>query len=108
MFNTFTKCCSIIAMFALYFYSAPAAYAQDCDANELTLELVFDGYADETSWDIADAAGNIIASGGDYAYGTASATETACLADGIYTFTMYDFYADGMCCLLWRRQLYID
>ena len=46
MFNTFTKCCSIIAMFALYFYSAPAAYAQDCDANELTLELVFDGYAD--------------------------------------------------------------
>ena len=99
MFNTFTKCCSIIAMFALYFYSAPAAYAQDCDANELTLELVFDGYATETSWDIADAAGNIIASGGDYAYGTASATETACLADGIYTFTMYDIYADGMCCL---------
>ena len=98
MFNTFTKCCSIIAMFALYFYSAPAAYAQDCDANELTLELVFDGYAEETSWDIADAAGNLIASGGDYAPGTASATETACLADGIYTLTMYDVYADGMCC----------
>ena len=98
MFNTFTKCCSILAMFALYFYSAPAAYAQDCDANELTLELVFDGYAEETSWDIADAAGNLIASGGDYAPGTVSATETACLADGIYTLTMYDIYADGMCC----------
>ena len=84
-------------MFALYFYSAPAAFAQ-CDANEVTLEIVFDTYSSETSWDIADDAGNILASNG-YDAGTPSATETACLADGMYTLTMYDAYADGMCCL---------
>jgi hypothetical protein len=83
-------------MFALYFYSAPAAFAQ-CDANEVTLEIVFDNYSSETSWDIADDAGNILASGA-YAAGTATATETACLSDGMYTLTMYDVYSDGMCC----------
>ena len=98
MFNTFTKCCSIIAMFALYFYSAPAAHAQDCDANDVTLDLVFSNYASELSWEITDAGSNVVATGGPYSYGDVSAQEVACLADGTYTLTMIDSYGDGMCC----------
>jgi hypothetical protein len=83
-------------MFALYFYSAPAAHAQDCDANELTLELLFDNYSSETSWDIS-LDGTSVASG-SYAYGTASATESICVGDGLVTFSIFDSAGDGMCC----------
>ena len=97
MFNTFTKCCSIIAMFALYFYSAPAALAQ-CDANEVTLDLIFSNYAGELSWDITDADGNVVASEGPYANGDVSAQIVSCLEDGLHSLNMYDSYGDGMCC----------
>ena len=96
MFNTFTKCCSIVAMFALYFYSAPAAHAQDCDANELTLDLLFDNYSSETTWDVA-LNGTSVASG-SYTGGTSTATESICVGDGIVTFSIYDTACDGMCC----------
>lgn len=94
MFNTFKKCCGIVAMFALYFYSAPAAFAQ-CDANEVTLTLVFDNYPSETGWSITDADGNEVAGAPQ---GTATESAVACLADGCYTLTMTDQYSDGMCC----------
>ena len=94
MFNTFKKCCGIVAMFALYFYSAPAAFAQ-CDANEVTLTLVFDNYPSETGWSITDADGNEVAGAPQ---GTATESAVACLADGCYTLTMTDQYGDGMCC----------
>ena len=98
MFNTFTKCCGILAMFALYFYSAPAAYGQ-CDANEVTLSLTFDSYASETSWEITDGSGAVIASAASGSYTGGSVDETLCLLDGCsYTLTMSDVYCDGMCC----------
>ena len=93
MFNTFKKCCGIVAMFALYLYSAPAAFAQ-CDGTELTITLDFDAWADEASWDLSSDSGEIIASG----VGTvnnSTETATACVADGCYTFTMNDSYGDG-------------
>ena len=86
MFNTFKKCCGIVAMFALYLYSAPAAFAQ-CDANEVTLTLVFDNYASETGWSITDADGTEVAGA---ASGAATESAVACLADGCYTLTMTD------------------
>jgi hypothetical protein len=100
MFNTFKKCCGIVAMFALYFYSAPAAFAQ-CADNEVTLTLVFDDYASETGWSILDADGNSVASAGSGSYAGmngGTATPTACLPDGCYTLTMTDSANDGMCC----------
>jgi len=97
MFNTFKKCCGIVAMFALYLYSAPAAFAQ-CDANEVSLALVFDNYASETGWSITDADGNEVAGDPQGTFSGESADIVACLADGCYTLTMTDQYSDGMCC----------
>ena len=97
MFNTFKKCCGIVAMLALYLYSAPVAFAQ-CGGIEVTVDLVYDNYPTETTWNITDAAGNILASGAG-ASGDTEATATACLVDNAcYTFTIEDQYADGMCC----------
>jgi hypothetical protein len=71
--------------------------AQICPFNEITIRFVFDGYASETSWDIVDSDGNIVAEGGgDWADGTPDAITTACLQDGEYTFTVYDVYGDGL------------
>ena len=99
MFNTFKKCCGIAAMFALYLYSAPAAFAQ-CADNLVTLTLVFDNYASETGWSISDSNGNVVAAAdeGTYADGTSNAAPTACLPSGCYTLTMTDQWGDGMCC----------
>ena len=98
MFNTFTKCCSIVAMFALFLYSAPAAFGQ-CDANEVTLSLTFDSWPEEAGWSITDADGVEVAyaAAGDYATvpDGGSVDATACLADGCYTLAVTDSYGDG-------------
>jgi len=55
-------------MFALFLYSAPAAFGQ-CDANEVTLSLTFDNWPEEAGWSITDADGVEVAyaAAGDYA-----------------------------------------
>ncbi|RME00077.1 MAG: hypothetical protein D6816_14135, partial [Bacteroidetes bacterium] len=72
-----------------------------CSQNALTLTIVLDNYPEETSWEITDDAGTVVASSGgtygSYADG-ATATENICLADGCYTFTIFDVYGDGICC----------
>ena len=100
MFNTFKKCCGIVAMFALYLYSAPAAFAQ-CDGVELTIELTYDNWPEESSWSLMDASGAEVAAGDAYSSGALAAdgsTETivACVAnDACYTLTVSDVYGDG-------------
>jgi hypothetical protein len=57
-----------------------------------------DTYAAERSWDIVDSAGVVVESGGDdYSNisGGQQIVETMTLADGCYTFTIYDSYSDG-------------
>lgn len=68
--------------------------------NAVTLTIVLDNYPEETSWDIQDTNGNVIASGGTYGSQADGSTvvENICLADGCYDFTMYDAYGDGICC----------
>ena len=63
-------------MFALYFYSAPAALAQ-CEANEVTLDRIFSNYANELSWDITDADGNTALSTDNSLTITAVASQTS-------------------------------
>jgi len=55
-----------------------------------------DFYIGETSWDVTDAFGNIVASGGGYANGQGLTVETLCLPPGCYDFTIYDSYGDGL------------
>lgn len=69
--------------------------AQICD-TPVIIDFVFDGYASETSWEIHDNAGELVASGGGYADGRATAQSQFCMDAGTYTFTVYDAFGDGL------------
>ena len=73
--------------------------------HNLTLELVFDQYRSETSWELTDSNDDVVSFGEDYGanFGSAGAypnppINISDLADGEYTFTIFDSYPDGMCC----------
>ena len=71
-----------------------------CSDNEVIINITFDNYPEETSWTLKNDSGSTIASG---AYSTSNAdgstvTETLCLVDDCYTFTINDAYGDGICC----------
>ncbi|MEM5566029.1 hypothetical protein WNY78_12980 [Psychroserpens sp. AS72] len=66
--------------------------------SDLTMQIVTDNYASETTWEIVDANSAVVASGGPYDDGTAGDAVGAnvSLAAGCYTFTIYDSYGDGL------------
>jgi len=84
--------------------------------SEVTLTLTTDNFGYETAWQITDCGSNVLASGGNpvvppggtqvaspsdpgaYASST-TYTETICLEDSCYCFTIYDDYGDGICCV---------
>lgn len=73
------------------------SYIQNCTEIEATLNFNFDGYASETTWVIKDSLGGTVASGGPYADGDATASETITLCAGRdFTFTINDSYGDGL------------
>lgn len=65
--------------------------------NDMTLVMNDDTYGSERTWDIIDASGAIVESGGPYSNVSGGQVLTAnfTLADGCYTFTIYDSYGDG-------------
>lgn len=67
-----------------------------CEGTDFVIDFEFDGYASETSWELADADGNVLVTGGDYEDGTATASRSLCLDSGTYTFTVTDSYGDGL------------
>jgi len=67
-----------------------------CNDTEVTFALTTDNYGSETSWSITQGS-TTVASGSGYA-SNQSYTETICLPDGDYTFTINDQYGDGICC----------
>lgn len=67
-----------------------------CTDTEVTLTLVTDNYGSETSWSLSGPSG-VVASGSGYG-NNQTTTETFCLPDGCYDFTINDSYGDGICC----------
>lgn len=63
--------------------------------NSATLNIVFDAYPGETTWELATG-GAVVASGGPYS-GT-DLVEDWCLESGDYEFTIFDAFGDGICC----------
>jgi hypothetical protein len=63
------------------------------------LDLTFDCWPNEVSWElVSDATGNVLASGDGYP-GNAdgeTVTDVFCLAEGCYTFSIFDSFGDGM------------
>ncbi|MEZ4758103.1 MAG: GEVED domain-containing protein [Flavobacteriales bacterium] len=68
-----------------------------CPANGLTVEFQTDGLPFETTWEIRNGAGNVVASsGGPLVAPNGIQTESACLPDGCYTLRVLDAGGDGM------------
>jgi len=65
----------------------------------LDLDIRFDGFPTQTSWDIQDMNGMVVASGGSYTGSLSNTltTENTCLPDGCYTLNFYDSVNNGMC-----------
>mmetsp|Transcript_18318 Transcript_18318/g.24419 ORF Transcript_18318/g.24419 Transcript_18318/m.24419 type:complete len:404 (-) Transcript_18318:465-1676(-) len=71
---------------------------QSCaTCDEVKIQLTTDNYAGETSWDIKDSDGIIIRSGSGFSIGYHWEIIPN-LEEGVYTFTIYDRYGDGICC----------
>ncbi|MEL7250621.1 MAG: zinc metalloprotease, partial [Bacteroidota bacterium] len=74
----------------------------DCDAcppcTDVVVSILTDNYPGETTWQITDAGGAVVASGGPYGSTGTLFTSTECLVDGCYDFTIFDSYGDGICC----------
>lgn len=70
----------------------------DTVCKDVSLALITDNYGAETTWDIKKSSGGIVASGNGYASNTSYDFEE-CLSAGCYTFTIYDSYGDGICCV---------
>ncbi len=66
--------------------------------NSLTLTILTDNYPGETTWDVRDGGGNVLASGGPYGATGTTYVENICVADACFDFTIYDSYGDGICC----------
>ncbi|PLX01120.1 MAG: hypothetical protein C0594_14330 [Marinilabiliales bacterium] len=74
------------------------AYVVYENAQIIELSLTTDDYGSETTWDfVDDATSNVLYSGGPYSdWSSQTFTETFCLGEGCYTFTIYDSYGDGL------------
>ena len=64
----------------------------------VTLNILTDNYPTETTWSLNDSDGGAVASGGGYVDVATAIQELVCVADGCYTFTIFDAFGDGICC----------
>ncbi len=69
--------------------------ARICPFNDLTLDITFDPWPEEVTWELLDGSGATVATGGPYAGASGDFSQSFCLADGTYTFNIYDAYGDG-------------
>lgn len=73
-----------------------------CPMNELILDITFDNYAEETSWELytdITTTPTLIASGSGYDdLDDQSIQQRLCIDNGDFGFVIYDVYSDGMCC----------
>jgi hypothetical protein len=79
--------------------SASSTFEVAAEAATAQLDLTFDCWANEITWElISDGSGNVVASGGGYPGDSDGQTvsETFCLAAGCYTFTIFDSFGDGL------------
>lgn len=64
--------------------------------EKVTVDIMFDGYATESSWTITDSNNTVVLEVTGYASNVATDIQSACLANGDYTFTINDSYGDGL------------
>ncbi|MEZ4799274.1 MAG: T9SS type A sorting domain-containing protein [Flavobacteriales bacterium] len=78
------------------------------ETADLNIEITFDNYPEETSWEVTNDQGVVIvSSGGTYSSQADQSTInlTYCMPIGCYTFTIFDEYGDGMCASGWTGNV---
>jgi hypothetical protein len=97
--------------------SASVDIATGAEVSGVKVTIVTDNYGSETYWRIINASGTMVAQGGNQAVGASGNTggtapngagmysnattynvDVPLPADGCYTFEIYDYYGDGICC----------
>ena len=81
----------------IFYFDQSSSY----ETSLVTLNLVTDNYGSETTWDLRDASGDIVAQGGPYANNSTTNLEIEIpipSSNECYTFTINDGYGDGICC----------
>ena len=73
---------------------------QVCPNPELILDITFDPWPEEIFWRLLDSSGNTLFASANLAYGayaglSGGITKPMCLANGSYTFEIYDQFGDG-------------
>ncbi len=93
--------------FSCYGCTDPASCNYDPDATiddgtcigdgiGVVVAITTDSWPDEITWNITDAAGTAVASGGPYASAGATYEETVCLPEGCFDFNIADSFGDGI------------
>ncbi|CAM1359738.1 exported hypothetical protein [Tenacibaculum sediminilitoris] len=69
-------------------------------SSSVSLEIVFDNFSYETSWEIRDGSNTIVASGDNYVNQAKDSkiTVNKTLPNGCYDLVFKDSFGDGMCC----------
>tara|TARA_B100000900_G_scaffold295576_1_gene254217 strand:- start:1699 stop:3723 length:2025 start_codon:yes stop_codon:yes gene_type:complete len=88
---------SIIFSFTLF-----SSSSQNCQHNEVVLQLTTGIWASEVSWSITDSLGDLIDSTSQTYIDFTTYYDTICLVNGCYDFNMFDSYGDG-----WQGGTYI-
>jgi len=68
--------------------------------SSVTVNILFDQYPQETSWEIKGSSNNILFAGGPYTSSNVGSllSEVICLPYDCYNFTIFDSGNDGICC----------
>jgi len=72
----------------------------NASCTSIDMNILFDGFPGQSSWDITDANGNVVATGGTYGSQSPNSSYTTaagCLPDGCYTLNFNDALGNGMC-----------
>jgi hypothetical protein len=92
----------LVLVFGPNFYALPnrtnhvVSIQRGCANTKVNLNILFDAYASEISWELKNASNTTVASSSPYADGLGSFTTQFCLVPGNYTFIMYDSWGDGI------------
>ncbi len=71
----------------------------DSNLSLLTVEINTDEYPEETLWELRDANGNLIGSGGPYSEESTQYVQRYCVdEEACFNFTITDLAGDGICC----------
>ncbi|MDE0978624.1 MAG: M43 family zinc metalloprotease [Flavobacteriales bacterium] len=68
------------------------------NGTNVTMTILTDNYPGETTWNLQDATGTVVLSGGPYSSTGTIYTSSICLSDGCYSLQILDSANDGLCC----------